>query len=60
MFWQTIWHLRGKNINTTVTIKTQSVAILNNEEEILSRLKECFKNHLNPVTLTPWTLVSCN
>ena len=52
VFWQTIRRLRGKKSNTTASIKDSEGNILSNENDILARWREYFKDLLNPVEAT--------
>ena len=49
IFWQTIRRLRGKRSNVTYSIKDSAGNILTNENKLLSRWREYFKDLLNPV-----------
>ena len=49
VFWQTIRRLRGKRSSITYSIKDSDGNILTDENEILSRWREYFKDLLNPV-----------
>ena len=53
MFCQTIWRLHGKRSHQARSIKDQSGALLSNEKDIFHRLREVFKDLLNPVSITP-------
>jgi len=43
VFWQTIWHFRGKRSHNARSIKDQNGVLLSNEKDILGRWKEYFK-----------------
>ena len=49
VFWQTIRRLRGKRSSVTYSINDSEGNILTDENEILSRRREYFKDLLNPV-----------
>ena len=49
VFWHTIRRLRGKRSSVTYSIKDSIDCILTDENEILSRWREYFKDLLNPV-----------
>ena len=49
VFWQTIRRLRGKRSSVTYSIKDSDSNILTDENEILSRWREYFKDLSNPV-----------
>ena len=52
VFWQTIRRLRGKRSSITYSIKDSDGNILTDENEILSRWREYFKDLLNPVKVS--------
>ena len=49
VFWQTIRRLRGNRSVSTKSIKDSQGNILSDEKDILSRWREYFEDHLNPV-----------
>ena len=49
VFWQTIRRLRGKRSSVTYSFKDSTRNILTDENEIVSRWRECFEDLLNPV-----------
>ena len=49
VFWQTIRRLRGKRSSVSYSIKDSAGNILTDENEIVSRWRECFEDLCNPV-----------
>ena len=54
VLWQTIWPFPGKRSRTDRSFKHQN-SVLVSSEEILARMKECFKDILGPVTTSEFS-----
>ena len=53
VFWQTICRLRGKRSRAAFFIKGSNGVILKEQNAILNRWRECFRDLLNQVDATP-------